>query len=214
MEVRFPPLAGGTVSGLNDAGIETFEGDFAQNIMRECGQNSLDAGASHSAPVELKISRLALSAEELPFIPELKVVLRACRTYWRTNDKARKFFDTALHSIEGKSIDVLKISDAGTTGLDGDDHDREGRWFGLVKSRGVSNQKDVGSGGSFGIGKDAPLAGSAVRTVLYLTRTVSGEVAFQGVCRLVTHQNSDGEPSSTTGYRRVIVVDLHVRAAL
>src|SRR5207247_1351035 len=135
MDLRFPPLAGGTVSGLNDAGIETFEGDFAQNIVRECGQNSLDAATSHNAPVKLTISRLALSVEELPFIPELKKVLRACRTYWRNNDKARKFFDSALHSIEGRSIDVLRISDSGTTGLDGGDHDRDGRWFGLVKSR-------------------------------------------------------------------------------
>jgi hypothetical protein len=207
MELRFPPLAGGTVSGLNDAGIETFEGDFAQNIVRECGQNSLDAAASHDAPVELRISRLALSTDEVPFIPKLRNVLRACREYWRTNDKARKFFDTALRSIQGKSIDVLKISDSGTTGLDGGDHDRDGRWFGLVKSRGVSNQKDTSSGGAFGIGKDAPLAGSAVRTVLYSTRTLAGKVAFQGVCRLVTHEDSDGEKTQGTGFIGDYVAD-------
>src|SRR5438132_14406188 len=99
MELRFPPLSGGTVSGLNDAGIETFEGDFAQNIVREGGQNSLDAAASHDRPVELTISRVALSADELPFIPQLKTVLTNCRTYWGSNDKARRFFDAALHSI-------------------------------------------------------------------------------------------------------------------
>ena len=200
MELRFPPLAGGTVSGLNDAGIETFEGDFEQNIVSECGQNSLDVGASHNTPVELRISRLSLSVDDLPFIPELKNVLKACREYWRTSDSARKFFDTALRSIQGKSIDVLKVSDSGTIGLDGGDHQRDGRWFGLVKSRGVSNQKDAGSGGAFGIGKDAPLAGSAVRTVLYSTRTKSGKVAFQGVCRLVTHEDGDGEETQGTGF--------------
>src|SRR5437016_4272724 len=100
MQLRFPPLAGGTVSGLNDAGIETFEGDFAQNIVREGGQNSLDAAVSHDGVVELSISRLALSVEELPFISQLKTVLRACRTYWHSNDKAQKFFDTALRSIQ------------------------------------------------------------------------------------------------------------------
>ncbi len=75
MKLQFPPLSGGTVSGLNDAGIETFEGDFAQNIVRECGQNSLDAAASADQPVELKISRLALSVEQLPFLSELQTVL-------------------------------------------------------------------------------------------------------------------------------------------
>src|SRR5450830_1417289 len=133
MELQFPPLSGGTVSGLNDAGIGTFEGDFAQNIVRECGQNSLDAAAPDTASVELRISHLALSVEDLPFLPELRSVLRSCRSYWATNDKARKFFDSALRSVQGDTVDVLKISDKGTTGLDGTDEDRDGRWFGLVK---------------------------------------------------------------------------------
>jgi hypothetical protein len=200
MDLKFPPLSGGTVSGLNDAGIETFEGDFAQNIVRECGQNSLDAAERGATSVEIRISRLALSKDDLPFLPKLRSVLRACQSYWASIDKARKFFETALRSVRTDTVDVLKISDKGTTGLDGDDDDRDGRWFGLVKSRGVSNQKDASSGGAFGIGKDAPLAGSAVRTVVYATRTVAGEIALQGVCRLVSHEDEEGQVTQGTGF--------------
>ena len=197
MKLRFPLLSGGTVSGLNDAGIETFEGDFASNVVRECAQNSLDASVGH--PVVVQITRYAIPPADLPFIPQLRVVLNSCRGYWFESAKARKFFDIALLASSG-SIDAIRISDSNTSGLDGSDTDRNGRWFGLVKSRGVSNKDDAQSDGSFGIGKDAPLAGSAFRSALYSTKNADGSVAFQGVCRLVTHLNPDGKETQGTGF--------------
>lgn len=201
MELRFPPLSGGTVSGLNDAGIETFEGDFAANVVRECVQNSLDAAVDHSKPVEVVISWHSVPRGELPFADRLVDVLRSCRSHWQGHAKAQAFFEQAIEAASQLTIDCLRISDSNTTGLDGGDDDLEGRWFGLVKSRGVSNQKESGSGGAFGIGKDAPLAGSLVRTVLYSTRTLAGNVALQGVSRLVTHPDVDtGAATQGTGF--------------
>ena len=197
MELRFPLLGGGTVSGLNDAGIETFEGDFASNVVRECAQNSLDAAIAH--PVTIEITRHSIPAKELPFLPQLRDVLNSCGAYWGDSAGARKFFKAALRAARGP-VDAIRIRDSNTTGLDGSDSDRGGRWFGLVKSRGVSNQKDAQSGGSFGIGKDAPLAGSAFRTALYSTKKADGSVAFQGVCRLVTHLNRAGKETQGTGF--------------
>src|SRR6266404_2473947 len=160
MKLHFPPLSGGTVSGLNDAGIETFEGDFARNVVRECAQNSLDAVASSEQPVIVTIARVSLLRSDLEFMPALEETLRACRDYWHEHPKAKKFFTTALAGAGRKEIDAVQISDFNTTGVDGSDEDNTGRWFGLVKSRGVSNQKGDESAGAFGIGKDAPLAGS------------------------------------------------------
>ena len=200
MNLQFPPLSGGTVSGLNDAGIETFEGDFARNVVRECAQNSLDAAASPDHAVELRINRVSLSTADLKFMPALRKILSRCGDYWHQHDKAKKFFATAVSLASKQRIDAIKISDFGTTGVDGEDDDTTGRWFGLVKSRGVSNQKGADGGGAFGIGKDAPLAGSPFRTVLYSTRTLDGEVALQGVCRLVTHKDSQGELTQGTGF--------------
>src|SRR6266498_3505121 len=200
MKLHFPPLSGGTVSGLNDAGIETFEGDFARNVVRECAQNSLDAAAAGDKPILVRIGRVSLVRSDLPFMPALEETLRACRDYWRDHPKAKKFFTTALAAAGRKEIDAIKISDFNTTGVDGSDDDNTGRWFGLVKSRGVSNQDGDESGGAFGIGKDAPLAGSQFRTVLYSTRTRDGHTAFQGVCRLVTHKDGNGELTQGTGF--------------
>lgn len=200
MNLHFPPLSGGTESGINDAGIETFEGDFARNVVRECAQNSLDAVAPGDGPVTVRITRVSLGGGDLPFLPALRDVLRACRDHWAQHDKAVHFFNEALRVAAQQHIDAIRISDFGTTGVDGSDNDNTGRWFGLVKSRGVSNQKGADSGGAFGIGKDAPLAGSAFRTVLYSTRTLAGEVALQGVCRLVTHLGPDSQLTQGTGF--------------
>ena len=43
INLYFPQLNGGVEQGLNDAGIETFEGEYQQHIVRECTQNALDA---------------------------------------------------------------------------------------------------------------------------------------------------------------------------
>lgn len=200
MELRFPPLNGGSVTGLNDAGVETFEGDFATSIIRECAQNSLDAAASDEAPVVLAIQWFVFKDDALPFKPALRKAFEACVRYWPGQDKALRFFKRALEILEKPHLDVLKVSDHGTRGVGGEDHDKNGAWFGLVKSRGVSNKNSPGSQGAFGIGKDAPLAGSPLRTVLYSTKTENGDPAFQGVVRLVTHEGGDGKETQGTGF--------------
>jgi hypothetical protein len=189
MRLRFPPLAGGVIQGLNDAGIETFEGDYPHYVVRESAQNSLDAAASLDHAVRIEINVHSLPVEELPFFGDLRETLRACKTFWHGQPKPVEFFDRALSMARHKSIYVLRVADYGTTGVPGGDMDMNEPWFGLVRSRGVSIKTDEASAGAFGIGKDAPLAASAFRTVLYSTRTSRGDVAIQGICRLASHKN-------------------------
>lgn len=196
MNLKFPPLSGGVNQGLNDAGIETFEGDYAHYVVRECTQNSLDAAASHVTPVRVEIGYRILPTGELPFMSELRDALHRCEVYWRAHTRPREFFRRAGQHAARDNLFLLKISDFGTTGVPGNDEDNNQPWFGLVRSRGVSIKADEDSGGAFGIGKDAPLAASALRTVLYSSRTLNDEVAFQGICRLATHQ---GEKDLTQG---------------
>jgi hypothetical protein len=200
MELRFPLLGGGIAEGISDAGIETFEGDFATNIVRECTQNSLDATHDHKKPVVMTIDWLRLPTGELPFIPRLREAVTASRSYWHTDPKAQEFFGAAGKALENSQVEFLKVSDSNTTGLDGSDDELGSRWVGLVKSRYASAMKDIDSGGNFGIGKDAALAGSLVRTALYSTRTIAGDVAFQGVSRLVTHRDGDGNETQASGF--------------
>lgn len=198
MKLKFPPLSGGVIQGLNDAGIETFEGDYAHYVVRECAQNSLDAAASQHEPVEMEIAMQFIEAKELPFIEELQSTIERCRTFWQTDEKASEFFERASRLANAKDIVLLHISDFGTTGVPGGDNEMNTPWFGLVRSRGVS-VNDETSAGAFGIGKDAPLAASQFRTVIYSSRTKEGDVALQGICRLATHE-VDGSQTQGTGF--------------
>lgn len=199
MILKFPELMGGPVQGLNDAGVENFQGAIEHYLSRECGQNSGDAMRSDAHTVQLQFQRLTVAPELIPGFDTLREALKASLERWGTKKKEREFFEAAIELSRKRAIPVLKISDFGTTGLTGDDTDEAGRWFALVKSQGVSN-KDSTAGGSFGIGKSSPFAASRLRTVFYGTRTVDGSVALQGVSRLVTHTNSDGVSTQGVGF--------------
>jgi hypothetical protein len=196
-EIRlvFPPFEG-EEEGLNDAGIETFEGDVGDYIARECGQNTTDASANETA--ELHFNLLEMSIDELPCLERLKEIFERCIDYWKDDPKAVSFFKRGIQCLQGEKLPVLKISDYGTTGLTGSDNDRTSRWYALVRAKGACN-KGEGAGGSFGIGKYAPFTASMVRTVYYYTKTEEGE-AFQGISRLVTHCNEEGKKVHSTGY--------------
>lgn len=93
----------------------------------------------------------------------------------------------------------MKVSDYNTTGLSGSDNPLKGKWFALVKAVGVSNKGDD-DGGSFGIGKAAPLECSMLRTVFYNTIDQENKKAFQGSARLVSHYNEKKELTRGTGF--------------
>ena len=65
----------------------------------------------------------------------------------------------------------------------GSDEEYNSPWCNLTKSQGASD-KSGSNGGSFGIGKFAPYACSAFRTVFYSTLDRDGISAYQGVARL------------------------------
>ena len=199
MNLRFPELGGGAVQGLNDAGVENFEGAIDVFLARECGQNTVDATASTSEVAKLEFSKLLLPAEVIPALSELRQALNSCLSFWGEKAKERKFFEHAVEVASRTHVPVLKISDFGTTGLTGGDADYAGRWFALVKSQGVSNKDEV-AGGSFGIGKSSPFAASSFRSVFYGTRLPSGEEALQGVVRLATHRNGDNKLTQGVGF--------------
>jgi hypothetical protein len=199
MILKFPELMGGPVQGLNDAGVENFQGAIEHYLSRECGQNSGDAMRPDAGTVQLSFQRLAVSPDLIPGFTSLREALTASLARWGKKEKERAFFEAAIELASRQTIPVLKISDFGTTGLTGSDMDEAGRWFALVKSQGVSNKGST-AGGSFGIGKSSPFAASRFRTVFYGTRTVGGSVALQGVSRLVTHTNSDGMSTQGVGF--------------
>lgn len=187
------------MQGLNDAGVENFQGAVDTFLARECGQNTGDAVANGVRTVTLEFERKIIQSVDIPAFDQLRDALKRCLDKWHDKEKEREFFRQAVDLAATDEITVLKISDYGTTGLTGSDTEDRGRWAALVHSQGVSDKGDT-AGGSFGIGKSSPFAASKLRTVFYGTRTEAGAVALQGVSRLVTHLDKGGKRTQGVGF--------------
>ncbi len=195
----FPLTNGGKEDGFNDPGVNTFTGDFEKYVAREAIQNVLDAKREEADNVRIRFDLDQIPAADLPGHAELAWVMNSCREYYKADKKAAEFFDHASGLLAEKKIAILSIRDFNTTGLIGSDSERSSNWYSLIRSVGAS-QKGDDAGGSFGIGKNAPFAASALRAVYYSTKLADDAVAFQGVARLVTHESASGEPTQGTGY--------------
>lgn len=201
---RFPLRNGGTIQGFNDSGIATYKGaELYNNLAREICQNSLDAKDEGKENVLVKFSLKTLKKSDYDAISDFDQIIDACEDYFGTGDsKFDTFVQGAKHLLARETVDLLIISDYNTTGLTGakDINNMKTVWTALTSSNGVTNKSSKSSGGSYGIGKSAPFACSALRTVFYNTFAKDGVKAFQGVSRLVTHKNCDGEDTQGDGY--------------
>ncbi len=195
----FPSTNHGKEDGFSDPAIEFFEGDHNRFIARETLQNAVDARLNYEKPVTVVFERVSISAEKIPGSAELLEKMNRCQEFVADQEKAESFFKSAAGLLEGGKLSVLKISDYNTVGLSGSDDDRKGNWYRLVRVTGTSSPKGV-AGGSFGIGKGAPFAGSSLRTVFYSSMDESGSPVFQGVARLVSHYNDDKDVRQGIGF--------------
>jgi len=201
---RFPLLDKGPEQGINDGGISTFKGsELYDNLAREICQNSLDAKAPGKETVIVEFNSHSFSKKQYPAVADLESIFADCRDYWsdRMEPKLSNFLDAAEAAISKDAIDVLAIRDFNTTGLKGAKATSREKsvWRALTHSNGVT-EKSRGSGGSYGIGKNAPFACSVFRTVFYNSYALEdGLHAFQGVSRLITHIQN-GEATQGTGF--------------
>ena len=193
LKLYFPDSGGGPIIGPSDAGAEHFAGNLMAHLARECAQNAIDARKGEG-PIKLSFK---LEQMEASGIPDFKGGLNDA---WaasadRHGDGGKAYphvFSPAKAMLAGGRVPVLVISDSKTKGLVGiadRNNDTGSSWANLVKSTGVANSSK-GAGGAFGIGKMAPFACSALRTVFYQTCSKDGW-GFQGVVRLMTHRDKN-----------------------
>lgn len=200
----FPSNNFGTITGIGEAGIETFKGSPYRSLAREICQNSMDARYDNSKPVVIEFSSFTIADTDIPDYSRLSDAMNSCLKFWteQHNKKTIDFFKKAKAVIESNVINVLRISDFNTTGLQGSDKEFNTAWLNLVKASGVSG-KEGSAGGSFGIGKSAPFACSDLRTLFYATKDIDGLSAFQGIARLVSFREKGflgkDKDSITTG---------------
>lgn len=202
---RFPRLDDGEEQGINDGGIATFKGsELYDNLAREICQNSLDAKAPDKETVIVEFKSLSLKKSHHSALVGLDGVFSQCEDYWKlkSEPKLQSFLNEAKEKLAQDEIEFLVISDYNTKGLSGAKADirEKSVWRALTHSNGVT-QKEQGSGGSYGIGKNAPFACSSFRTIFYNSYAYDDNVrAFQGVARLVTHFDSNNESTQGVGF--------------
>ena len=191
------------VQGPTSSAEEHFkEVGMAEALVREMGQNSLDAkNPGSDKPVRMEFELRRLKAGEIPGYNELRKHVIAADEATRHIDKSNDRLAIAAEAAKQNELYVLRIGDYGTTGLTGreDDDSSDSPLVALTRARGISAGK-VGKGGSFGVGAATGALSSAVRTVLWMSLPHdSDEVVFAGQSQLATHE-LDGERRGPDGF--------------
>lgn len=194
----FPLLGTGNQSGNNIAAITMFKGTgIMDGLAREVCQNSLDARNKDlpaDIPVKVKFELVEIEKAKYPMFEGYKKALESSIDYWTTSPlstpKIMEFLFNVKKALENDTIPMLVMSDHNTVGLNGVNatDDEKSFWDLLVNTEGISIKQDDNSAGSFGIGKNAPFAYSALNLVFYNTLAKDDGRAFEGVARLVTTQ--------------------------
>ena len=194
----FPLLGTGNQSGNNIAAITMFKGSgIMDGLAREVCQNSLDAKDKTlppDTPVKVKFELVEIEKKEYSMFEGYQKALESSIDYWSTSPlstpKIMEFLGNVKKALDLEKIPVLIMSDYNTVGLNGVNakQGEKSFWDFLVNVEGLSIKQDDNSAGSFGIGKNAPFAYSALNLVFYNTLAQDGGRGFEGVARLVTTQ--------------------------
>ena len=181
--------SGQAKTGPNDSIHETFKANPYYSIVRESIQNSLDAVLNVEKPVEVSFEFDRLVKAEYPNLFDIKKHIIACWQTHRNDKQAEKLFHPMSSYLnKNKDIEILKISDYNTKGMDYDTDDYNSGFNSFVRFEGKSSKSSEGSGGSFGFGKGAYYVLSKIKTVIVSTKTDKGNVYFEGKTRLATHK--------------------------
>ena len=194
----FPKDNGGDQKGWNEQGINHFKSSPYGKLAREIIQNSYDAKREGCDKVIIKFELSKIPKEKALNIEFIKDSIEACSKYFPKEEKLLKFCEKAKKEMQEEYINILKISDYNTTGLNGIDTRDESAWYSLVRSTGNSPKTGT-SGGSYGSGKHAPFVFSDFRTIFYGTYVEGEGYAFQGKSILCAHER-DGELKTNVGY--------------
>ena len=205
---RFAPLSGGTRQGYTNNDIEVFKGqELIDNLAREICQNSLDAHLDYEkSPVRVVFELRWFDRHLYDVFSQYEECLKGCRDYWKNemDAKLERFVSCAEAMLSTDNIPVLVASDYNTKGLNGShSHKLSSSWEALTGSDGVSVKSDENSAGSYGIGKNAPFACSALSMVFYNSVGEENESAFIGVARLATLLNENNKPTQRVGKYQV-----------
>lgn len=191
-EYFFQPIGQGVLEGARDPRSEHFRDQDLENaVVREVVQNALDARAG-AEPVRVTIALDRVPTDAIPGIESLRAAARSAVKAIGADAEGADEITTAHESMQKSSVALLTVSDSGTTGLLGDENDRNSGLAALTRSSGLSAASG-GRGGSFGIGAAVGVLASQIRAVGYLTRQKEKqETIYASWAQLASHLGEDG----------------------
>ena len=200
----FPKANHGDIHGFDTLDVDEFRGEPVQSLARETVQNAIDAKLPDpSKPVVVEFSCKDVGIDTIPAVGKVAKQLDNCKEFGKSLNNVQERLDSMQKSICELTTSILVISDHNTTGLtDAFNNQIGGRWFGLVRSSGISNKQE-GNLGSRGIGKFAAFTCSGLSMVFYSTLNINQEAAHEGVCRLCSgyaDDSPDGDHTQGPGY--------------
>lgn len=169
---RFPASNHGEKKGISSGDTETFKKFPFQAFAREILQNSIDARSSDEEPTRVDFSLFKIKTKDIPGKPELYDAIRRCKEFWSYKKEYVSEYDSMLKTLDCEEIVCLRVSDFNTTGLIGVETTKQenNKFLALAKGTGVSEKSGAMAGGSKGVGKNAAISMSLLRTVFYSTR--------------------------------------------
>ena len=158
----FEEAGRGASQGAITPAEQFFEGSRAEDsLVRETGQNSIDARAG-AEPVTMTFELAEMKTDQIPGIVELRHHLKQVEEETR-NSQGHKGMLLAYETACQESIQVLRVSDFGTSGLSGSESIDAPKSSLSALTRGAGISADDGKrGGSFRseerrVGKECPV---------------------------------------------------------
>lgn len=173
------------VSGVNDSSQEIFKNSTPlKAIIRENIQNSIDAQDNKNKSVKIEIQLDSMKTKDFPgkekFIDYVNKISESKR--WQNDNDVKSLIRRIRESLSKEEIPVLRFSDYNTTGAVGATDYKpihSNPWNLLTSTNNASgNKSDGGSGGFFGVGKNASKVASDLNTVFYTTKTSESDKIF------------------------------------
>lgn len=204
MQLKMPATESPVIRGTNSSEFDIFQMNKIHSVLKEEAQNSLDAtdAEKSGAKTVMDLHLYNYPTKLLPCYHAMLQMIIDNETYWAkkvTSEKTKEVFRNMKNVLSNEMIRILRISDYNNIGLSQDQIDgRCSPYESLVFGEGVSD-KASGSGGSYGLGKNAAFTASAIRTVLYSTYNKEGNSLSIGVIKAPSYKK-DGKDYEGYGF--------------
>lgn len=151
-----------------------------RTVVREDGQNSLDAGCRPEVVLRFRIVELSPDSERYSRVlkalrvEQLRDRIRAIEEAEEFESKLGTKLSAGLEHVLEEKLVLLYVDDYGTRGLPGDEFDSTKPFCALVRDNLNSRKDTQTAGGVFGVGAKVNIACSRLSTVVFASR-VEGE---------------------------------------